>query len=277
MQKKIITCFMTLFISAVLSAQPSDPAKDWSIGLQLWTFRVFTFHDAVSKADSCGIKVIQAFPGQALGGSWKGGFGPAMSEEDRKSVREYLKSKGMTINAFGVTDANNEEGWKKLFDFAKEMGIPILVAEPRDNQWNYVDRLAGEYHIRVAIHDHPKPAHYWSPDSVVAAMKGHPNIGSCADIGHWARNGLNVVECLKKLEGHIWNVHLKDVKTFGKVNADDAIPGQGVIDMPAVFRELKRQGYKGNFAIEHEANWENNAGDVIQIVHYYHELVSSLK
>jgi hypothetical protein len=86
MQKKIITCFMTLFISAVLSAQPSDPAKDWSIGLQLWTFRVFTFHDAVSKADSCGIKVIQAFPGQALGGSWKGGFGPAMSEEDRKSV-----------------------------------------------------------------------------------------------------------------------------------------------------------------------------------------------
>jgi len=274
MKKKFSFLFVLVFLVGFV---PSDPVKDWSIGLQLWTFRVFSFTDAVKKADSCGIKIIQAFPGQRLGGGMNGNFGPDMSMEDRKTVKALLKSKGMHLNAFGVTNANDEAGWRNLFVFAKDMGIPIIVAEPKDNQWNYVDRLAGEYHIRVAIHDHPRPAHYWHPDSVLAAMKGHPNIGACADIGHWTRNGLNVVDCLKKLSGHIWNVHLKDVDTFNKVDAKDAIPGQGVINMPAVFQELKRQGFKGNIAIEHESNWNNNAGDVIEIVHFYHDQIKKLQ
>ncbi len=275
--KRILSVLSTLFITAFTFAQKANPDKDWAISLQLWTFRVFTFHDAIAKADSCGIKYIQAFPGQKLGGNLKGTFGPEMNAEERKTVKEYVKSNGETFIGFGVTDAKNEEEWRKLFEFAKDMNIPLIIAEPDENQWDYVDRLAGEYHIPVAIHDHPKPAHYWSPDSVLAAMKGHPNIGSCADVGHWARNGLNVVECLQKLQGRIWNVHLKDIDTFGKVDAEDAMPGKGVIDLPAVFNELKRQGYKGSFSIEHESNWENNAGDVIEIVHFYNDQVKQLK
>ena len=58
------------------------------------------------------------------------------------------------------------------------------------------------------------PMHTGAPDSVLAAIKGHPNIGSCADVGHWSRNGLNPVECLKKLEGHVFGVHLKDIVKF---------------------------------------------------------------
>ena len=77
-----------------------------------------------------------------------------------------------------------------------------------------VDSLAGVYGIKVAIHDHPKPNMYWSPDSVLAATQGHSNIGSCADIGHWARNGVDPVEALKKLEGHVIGAHLKDIVKF---------------------------------------------------------------
>lgn len=49
-----------------------------------------------------------------------------------------------------------------------------------------------------------------------------------------------------------------------------------VINFPAVFRELKRQDYKGSFSIEHESNWEHNAGDVIQIVHFYYDNIKKL-
>ena len=272
----VALAFCILAFTSV-TAQSANPKKDWNIGLQLWTFRVFPFHDAIAKADSCGIKNVQAFPGQPLGGNWKGKFGPDMSAEERAAVKKYVKSKGITINSFGVTGADNEEGWKKLFEFAKDFKIPLIVSEPKNNQWDFIDRLAGQYGIKVAIHDHPRPSHYWHPDSVLAALKGHPNIGACADIGHWARSGLDVVECLKKLEGHILNVHFKDVATFDNVKAEDAIPGQGVIDMPAVFQELKRQGFKGGFAIEHESNWYNNAGDVIEIVKFYKKNVEALK
>lgn len=251
--------------------------NNWNIGLQLWTFRVFSFHDALQKADSLGIGHIQAFPDQDLGGPWKGKFGPSMTFNQRKAVKQYADSLGVTINSFGVTGAKDVASWKHLFDFAKEMNIPLIVAEPADEQWGYVDSLAGAYGIRVAIHDHPRPAHYWSPDTVLAAIQGHPNLGACADIGHWARNGIQPVDALKKLEGHVWNVHFKDIVQFDKTDAADTIPGKGVIDFPAVFQELKRQNYKGDFTIEHESNWYNNAGDVAEIVQFYRQQVANVK
>lgn len=274
--KKGFTILAVLFL-LVAFAPPSSPKKDWSVSLQLWTFRLFNFTDAIKKADSCGIKIIQAYPTQDLGGGMTGKFGPQMTSAEKSKVKQMLKSKGMTFNAFGVTGADTEAEWQKLFLFAKEMNIPIIVCEPKDEQWGYINKLAGIYKIKVAIHDHPKPNHYWTPDSVLAAIKNHPNLGACADVGHWARNGLNIVECLKKLQGHIYNVHLKDIVKFDDPKAADAIPGKGVIDFPAVFAELKRQGYKGSFAIEHESNWENNAGEVIEIVKFYHDQVNHLK
>ncbi len=108
-------------------------------------------------------------------------------------------------------------------------------------------------------------------------MKGHPNIGDCADIGHWARNGLNPVECLKKLEGHIYGVHLKDIIKFDDTQAADTIVSKGVIDIPAVFAELKRQNFIGMLSIEHESNWYNSLPDVIFTKDYYDKQIAKLK
>ena len=94
-------------------------------------------------------------------------------------------------------------------------------------------------------------------------------MGACADLGHWARNGLDVVKCLQTLEGRVIGVHLKDIKTFNDVKSEDVILGTGVIDYPAVFSELKKQGFNGMYSIEHEANIGNNLSDVIQNRKYF--------
>ena len=36
-------------------------------------------------------------------------------------------------------------------------------------------------------------------------------MGSCADIGHWVRSGLQPVECVKILKGRIMSSHMKDL------------------------------------------------------------------
>ena len=55
-----------------------------------------------------------------------------------------------------------------------------------------IDKLANEYNINVAIHDHPKPSHYWNPEAVLKVCEGRSKrIGACADVGHWARSGLD--------------------------------------------------------------------------------------
>ena len=263
--------------SAVKSDSSTGSTAGFKLGVQMWTFMKFSFADALDKVDSSGIKNIEAFIGQKLGGGMQGSYGFDMSKETRDKLKALLQKKGIQIVAMGVITPKNKKEWIKTFELAKDFGLSYITAEPIKNQWDIADSLAGVYGIPVAIHDHPKPNMYWSPDSVLAAIQGHSHIGSCADIGHWARNGLNPVDCIKKLEGHIIGVHLKDVTKFNNPEAPDTLVSKGVVDLPSVLAELKRQNFKGMLSIEHESNWYHSVPDVIFTKNYYDSLVQKLQ
>ncbi len=250
---------------------------NWKLGMQLWTFRMFTITEALQKADSCGIKYIEAFWGQALGGDSKDSFGIRMTQAGRDKLKDLLRSRNMQMIAMGVISPGNKQDWIDAFRLAKEFNLSYITAEPKKNLWDFVDSLAGAYNIKVAIHDHPKPNAYSHPDSVLAAINGHPNIGACADVGHWARNGLDPVDCLKKLEGHIYGVHLKDIVKFDDAQAADTVAGKGVIQFAPIFAELKRQQFKGMLSIEHESNWYHSVPDIIETVKLYKSETGKLR
>jgi sugar phosphate isomerase/epimerase len=294
--KKIVFSFSFLLLTVVLltscgnqpqqadasatkdsTATTNDVTKSWKLGVQMWTFHYFPFVTALEKVDSAGVKFIEAYPGQPLGGGMKGNFGIKMDDSTKAKIKKMLDAKGIHIVAMGVITPESIDEWKKFFDLAKEFGLSYITAEPKKDEWNQVDSLAGVYGIKVAIHDHPKPNMYWSPDSVLAAIQGHPNIGSCADVGHWSRNGLNPVDCIKKLAGHIYGVHLKDIKEFNKTDAADTVVGKGINDFPAIFQALKDVGFSGMLSIEQESNWYNNVNDVINTKKYFEDQVAKLK
>ncbi len=258
-------------------ADTADPYKDWKLGVQLWTFSKFDFLKALSKVDSTSLRDVEAYSGQPLGGGMKGNFGPDMDTADKARIKLLLQSTDLHIVAMGVIVPKDLNEWKKYFEFAKEFNMSYLTAEPIKSQWGMVDSLAGIYGIKVAIHDHPKPNVYWHPDSVLAAIQGHPNIGACADIGHWVRNGLDPVACLKKLAGHVYGVHLKDVVKADDVNAADTVVGEGVVNWTPIFQELKRQHFVGMFSIEHESNWYNSLPDILTTIVFYNKQVAAIK
>jgi len=255
----------------------SGSTANFKLGVQMYTFRMFSFADALNKVDSAGIKYIEAYWSQKLGDGMTGSFGPDMSADTRTKLKQLLQSKGIQIVAMGVITPKDKQEWIKAFDLAKDFGLSYITSEPIKTQWDLVDSLAGVYGIKVAIHDHPRPNPYWSPDSVLAAIQGHSNIGSCADIGHWARNGIDPVEALKKLEGHVIGVHLKDIVKFNDTEAADTVVSKGIIDLPAVLRELKRQNFNGMLSIEHESNWYHSLPDIILTKKYYEEQLDKLK
>jgi sugar phosphate isomerase/epimerase len=271
--KKIVCTLLLFCFVATLPAQQ----KDWKLGIQLWTFHISSFHDALHRVDSTGLSTIEVYPGQKLGGGLAGVFGPAMDATQRKTVKEWLTKYRIQVHAFGVVVCDKPEEWEAYFAFAKEMSIPVITAEPAKAHLDVVNDLAGKYGVKVAIHDHPKPSLYWHPDSVLAAAKGRPNIGACADIGHWVRNGLDPVDCLKKLAGKVYGLHVKDVAEFGIPDADDVVFGTGKSNIAGVLKELKRQGFKGFFSIEHEANWATNVFDVIADAKYFQAQLKQLK
>ncbi len=277
--------FSLLFFSAcnngsttkTLSApDSSNVTANWKIGIQLWTFKMFTQEEALAKADSAGVKYVEAFFGQAVDKSSKDTFGLNLSDSGRLKLKGLLAQHQIQMVAMGVISPKSREDWVKAFDLAKYFGLSYITCEPVKTHWDLIDSLAGTYAIKIAIHEHPKPNVYWHPDSVLAAINGHKNIGACADLGHWARSGLNVVDCLKKLDGHIYGVHLKDIVTFNDTKAADTVVGKGVIDFKPIFVELKRQQFKGMFSIEHESNWLNNLPDVIATVKFYDDQLSQL-
>jgi sugar phosphate isomerase/epimerase len=273
MWKKFAFVFF-IFQSTILFAQ-----KDWKLSVQTWTFHLYSFIQSVEKADSLGLKYIEVYPGQKIGGGYPGVFSYTMDKDTRDKIKGYLAGKGIKVVALGVVDKYyyTKDNLEKFFEFAKYMNIPFLTAEPEWSDLDEFNRLAGKYKVRVALHCHPKPeSHYWSPDSTVKAMKDRKNIGAWPDVGHWARNGVNIMEGLQKVEGKLWGMHLKDIRQFNVTAAEDTLLGDGVCNIPAILQELKRQKFRGVLSLEYEVHPDNNMAAMHANIMYYLEQVGKL-
>lgn len=248
-------------------------SAEWQTGVALYSFNRFSFANALAKADSAGAKYVEGFFFHKLGKEFNNNTMGTVSKENISKMKQMLDKKGIKMKSMYVGGAKNVSEWKFFFDTAKELGMQYLVCEPQKDHWNMLDSLAGLYKIKIAIHEHSKELSiYWHPDSVLAALKGHPNMGVCADLGHWARSGLDPVKCLEKLDGHILGIHLKDIDKFNDAKANDVNVGTGVINFPYIVRELKRQNFNGMIHVECEHNMDNNLADVVQAIRYFEDL-----
>jgi sugar phosphate isomerase/epimerase len=233
------------------AAKRDDSASEklgMKLSLQCWTFNKLTFFETVDKAVGLGVKYLEMYPGQTLKPGSKEKVNRNMSEETIAEIKKKLADAGgLRLVAYGVDSIpTDENGARKTFEWAKKMGIEVLVTETTPNE--VLDKLSAEYKIKVALHNHPKT---WPPDQVLSACKDRGKlIGSCSDTGHWMRADFVPADTLKKLEGRVLHLHFKDLNEFGK--GHDVPWGTGRGNPKAMMEELKRQGYKGYLSIEYE-------------------------
>jgi len=282
----VLVSFVLMFAGLGMSSQAADQIKSepWRLAIQAWSFKMFTFDEAVDKTASpapkgLGLGYIEAFPGQKINNDPNVVFGPNMPAEAKKHVKDKLKAAGVKLVNFGVVKLPADEaGCRKVFEFAKEMGIETIAAEPAEDAFDMLDKLCQEYKINLAVHNHPPDTHYWDPNTVLKVCQGRSKyIGACADTGHWMRSGINPVAALKKLEGRIIAVHLKDLNEFGNKKAHDVPWGTGVGDAKAILAELARQNFKGVFSIEYEFNWENSVPEISKCVEFFKKTEAEVK
>lgn len=297
-----LVLFVIVFTAANTKAQTTPESLGWQLGTQAYSFRMFTLAEALDKADSIGIKYIQGFPGQKIGAGIEGSLDYQMPAAKRDSVLQLLKKKNIAMVSYGVVTPQNENDWKQLFKFLQGMGLKQFATEPDPAHMNLVSALADQYNINVAIHNHPRPSRYWSPDTLVKYTAGYSKrLGSCADIGHWVRSGLDPIQMLKQLQGRIFELHMKDLHEKPSAEyaayvsrpivprgaeaqgADRPRPpagphdvpwGTGISNIKAVLTELKRQGFKGPMFAEYEYNWYTNAPEIAESIKYVREVVA---
>ncbi|MBL8723433.1 MAG: sugar phosphate isomerase/epimerase [Planctomycetes bacterium] len=259
-------------------AAPKVPARDdraaeqlgWQLGVQAWTFRDRTAFEAIDTAAALGLRYIELYPGQRLSpahGDAK--VGPEMAAEHRTALQQKLAAARVRAMAFGVVGfANDEAKSRPMFAFAKELGIGTITCEPDPDAWDVVEKLAVEFGIQIACHDHPKPSRYWNPETVLAAVKNrNALLGACADTGHWPRSGVDTVAALRTLAGRIKSLHFKDIAPADPTGEDQPW-GTGQGKATQMLTELQRQGFQGLVSIEYETGrgkpLENNVRRCIE-------------
>ncbi len=278
MRRTILKSAVTLaalvaFAGLAALAQPASPAAPaakpaprnsaaadalgLSLGTQAWTFRDRTAFEAIDIAADLGLTNIELFTDQALSPEHKDiKVGPGMAKESMDALKKKMAERKVVASSFGVVGFKKDEADARAkFGFAKSMGMGAISCEPEFDAWDMVEKLAVEYNIRLAVHNHPKPSRYWSPEIVLEQVgKRSKLIGACADTGHWPRSGLTAVEQLKKLEGRIVELHFKDVAPEAGKPGEylDRPWGTGHGDAKAMLRELVRQGFKGVVLVEYE-------------------------
>jgi sugar phosphate isomerase/epimerase len=286
-----LACVVALGLTATVAMGQDTPAKGapdaealgWRLGCQAYSFNRFTLFEAIDKNASMGLKVIELYPGQTLSPEKpEARFDHNMSAELQQEVLAKLKASNVKAVNYGVVGLPNDEAeCRKVFDFAKTMGLETICAEPPEDAFPLLDKLTQEYGINVAIHNHPKPSRYWDPNKVLEVTQGlNKRIGSCADTGHWMRSGINPLEAVKMLEGRIITFHLKDLNKYGKGTEEDPthdVPwGTGEADVKAILAEVKRQGLKAVFSAEYEHNWENSVPEIAQCVTNFNAIAAEL-
>jgi sugar phosphate isomerase/epimerase len=253
---------------------PEDAKTNgFAIGCQAYTFNRFTVFEAIEKTAEAGGKVIEFYPGQKLSKEQPDvKWGHDAPDDVFDKVVAKLKQHNIKAVNYGVVSIpTEEEGARKIFAFAKKLGLYGITTESFE-AIDTIEKLVKEYDIRVGFHDHPrrqeKPTYrMWDPYFILELTKDRdPRIGACADTGHWQTSGINPVWAVRTLKGRIISSHLKDKEDFGK--SHDVPYGTGVGEIGRVLAELKEQGFEGNISIEYEYNWENSLPEVKKCIDF---------
>jgi sugar phosphate isomerase/epimerase len=263
-----------LLPAPVPAAFPEDAKiSGFVLGCQAYTFNRFSVFEAIEKTAEAGGKAIEFYPGQKLSREEPNvKWDHNSSAEIIAKVKAKLEKEHILAVNYGVVGANSEAEWRKVFQFAKTLGLYGITTESVPDL-DTIEKLVKEFDIRVGIHEHgkrPNDANYkvWDPNYVLSIVKDRDQrIGACADTGHWATSGIKPIDGLKILSGRIVSLHLKDRPVIGK-EMPDTIYGTGVSDVKGMLDELKRQKFAGNISIEYENNWDNSVPDVAKCIEF---------
>jgi sugar phosphate isomerase/epimerase len=258
--------------AASLNAIPKKcKTGGFAIGCQAYTFNRFTAFEAIEKTAEAGGKVIEFYPGQKLSKEdpeLKVEHGSPQVDQVVAKLQAKLAQHQIRAVNYGVVGIPSDEaGARKVFEFAKKLGLRAVTTESTESI-DVIEKLVKEYNIGCGYHNHPRQPNnpnykVWDPNYIAELVKGRdPRIGSAADTGHWTRSGIKPVEALRILKGRIISSHLKDLHEFGKTDAHDVPYGTGVSDVKGCLDELKAQRFAGNISIEYEYHWDNSVPEV---------------
>lgn len=274
--KRYSLILAALFVSLLISAQSRSapqPAPEtnekFKVGMAGYTFVNFDLDTTLETLEKCDVKYLCIKDFHLPFNS---------TDEEITQFHQKLAAKGVTGYAVGPIYMRSEKEVDDAFEYAKRVGVKLIVGVPNYELLPYVDKKVKEYDFKYAIHLHgPDMALYPDADDVWENVKDlDPRIGMCLDIGHDRRNGKDPVKDLEKYISRVFDIHLKDVTDASKAGYSVEV-GRGILDIAGFVKMLRQTGYDGVCSLEHERNMKDPFLGIAESIGYFRGVIEATK
>lgn len=201
------------------------------------------------------------------------------TDEQIAEFKEKLAAANVEGYAVGPIYMKSEEEVDNAFDYAKRVGVKLIVGVPNHELLPYIDKKVKEYDFKYAIHLHgpDMPDKYPNATDIYNHVKDlDPRIGMCLDIGHNMRDGHDPIADLKKYKDRVFDVHMKNTTASTKAGRSSEI-GRGIVDIPAFVKMLRKVKYSGACSLEYEKNMKDPRSGIGQSIGYFRGVIDATK
>ncbi|MBO6573814.1 MAG: sugar phosphate isomerase/epimerase [Rhodothermales bacterium] len=221
------------------------------LGVASYSLRELSRREAIAGIKACGAQYVNIK-------SFHLDYG-ASAQEIAEARRQFADA-GIEIVGGGLIPfyENDDDTMRASFEYARAAGFPVIVAGPNHAVLPRLERFAVEYDIKVAIHNHgPEDNYFPAPSDALALIEGMDlRMGVCVDVGHTARTGRDVVAEIAAAGDRLHDVHMKDLADFSSRDSQ-CVVGDGLMPVPAIFRQLEAMRYPGYVNLEYEIEAAN--------------------
>jgi len=233
------------------------------LGAQSYTFRAFKDNAKVAELlKECGLSTVELCGAHA-----------DFADESRfdDAIAPYRDS-GIEIVSIGVQGFRNDEAAeRKYFEFAKRAGCRAMSAnftpDTMPDCWRTAERLADEYDINLAIHNHG--GHHWLGNSQMLRYvfaNTSPRIGLCLDTAWTLDSHEDPLKWAEEFKDRLYGLHIKDFVFDRARTPEDVVVGTGNLRLAELLETLMKNDFGGFAVLEYEGDVEDPVPAVKQCV-----------
>jgi type 1 glutamine amidotransferase/sugar phosphate isomerase/epimerase len=222
----------------------------WNAAAPLPGFGQATLFEALDQQITIFVRNVEASSTQTVSADIPKKLDYNLTTGEVAAITKKLAGAGVRLVAYDVPKMGpGEPDIRKLFEFAKSLGVLTIVSDPTPEVLPAIDKLANEFGINVAIENRSKtetPA-YANPKDLFAALSGlSKRVGACVNTANWMRERVQPVDGLKILGDRVIAVHLLDRSALGK-SGHSVILGTGAGGISAFLDSIYRMGIQPSF------------------------------
>jgi sugar phosphate isomerase/epimerase len=189
---------------------------------------------------------------------WRGhAWHATLDEAGADALRATMARHGLTPMSYAGGLSGPEA--ETMMRAARLLGVDLVAGGLPLERAHELAGLARKHGVRIGIENHPER----HADEVLAKIGDNSDVlGACVDTGWWLTQGYDPAAAVRALGGHLFHVHLKDIRAAGK--HETCTLGTGLLDVTAVLAALREVGYNGYLSIEHEPDDYDPTAEIVQ-------------